>query len=335
MHCSKSELDLDLGLNKLYKLESIGIRDSSTGCLDDLKVEEFNKSIILKDGHYFVDLPWHEELINRVPSNSNIALSTLKRVLNSLEQKQLYSQYNEIFEQQLKDGIIESFSVDPSHYNEYIWIPHRPVIKTLEQVTTKIRPVFNCSLKIGENPSLNEAAYPGVDLMNSLFSLLCQFRSNKYVLLSDVRQAFLQIRLKQNSDKNRFCFFWYHNNQLLTFRYNTIVFGLASSPFILNYVIKYHADKYPQDITSDVLKHNFYVDNLVFTHSESSCLREVYDTANTRMNEGGFTLRSWNTNHEELREVMIKEGKMVEHAENSERVLGYLYEFKSDKLRLI
>ena len=122
MHCSKSELDLDLGLDKLYKLESIGIKDSSTGCLDDLKVEEFNKSIILKDGHYFVDLPWHEELIKKVPSNSNIALSTLKRVLNFLEQKQLYSQYNEIFEQQLKDGIIESFSVDPPQSLQQIYM---------------------------------------------------------------------------------------------------------------------------------------------------------------------------------------------------------------------
>ena len=38
-----------------------------------------------------------------------------------------------------------------------------------EQVTTKIRPVFNCSLKTNkELPSINEAAYTGIDLMGSI-----------------------------------------------------------------------------------------------------------------------------------------------------------------------
>ena len=73
---------------------------------------------------------------------------------------------------------------------DQIWIPHRLVIRTEANVTTKIRPVFNCSLKMGKSPSLNEAAFPGIDLMNNLLSLLLYFRSNFYVLLSDIAKAF-------------------------------------------------------------------------------------------------------------------------------------------------
>ena len=64
-----------------------------------------------------------------------------------------------------------------------IWIPHRPVIRNESNITTKIRPVFNCNLEIGKAPSLNEAAFPGIDLTNNLLSLLLCFRSNFYVLL--------------------------------------------------------------------------------------------------------------------------------------------------------
>ena len=55
--------------------------------------------------------------------------------------------------------------------------------------------------------SLNEAAFPGIDLMNNLLSLMLYFRSNCYALLPDIAKAFLQICLASEEDKNRFCFF--------------------------------------------------------------------------------------------------------------------------------
>ena len=79
--------------------------------------------------------------------------------------------------------------------SDQIWIPHRPVIRNEANVTTKIKPVFNCSLKMGKAPSLNKAAFSGIDLMNNLLSLLLYFRSNFHVVLSDIAKAFLQIRL--------------------------------------------------------------------------------------------------------------------------------------------
>ena len=80
--------------------------------------------------------------------------------------KRLVNKYQEEFYKQLEDGIIEEFKANPSDYDSHIWIPHRPIIRIEEQVTTKIRPVFNCSLKTDKTlPLLNEAAYPGLDLM--------------------------------------------------------------------------------------------------------------------------------------------------------------------------
>ena len=118
----------------------------------------------------------------------------------------LEEKYSAVFQQQLEDNIIERIPLTEDAKTNNIWVPHRPVIRE-DSVSSKIRPVFNCSLKTKRQlPSINEAAYPGVDLMNSLVQLLISFRPHKFSLLADVKQAFLQIKLKKEEDRNRFCF---------------------------------------------------------------------------------------------------------------------------------
>ena len=324
-----------MGLENLFNLESLGIRESSdASSVDELKIKEFKEGIEFRDGKYYVELPWYNELIEAVPSNHEIALAILRRVSKKLLLQNLTKNYGDVFRQQLTDGIIEEIKVDPPDYHQYIWIPHRPVFKEDLQVTTKMRVVFNCSLKVNQSPSLNESAFPGVDLLSSLFCLLCSFRSNQFAAIADIRQAFLQIKLKLEKDCNRFCFFWEENNQLRCFRYSSIVFGFSCSPFILNYVLKHHASTYPSDLCTQLLNSNFYMDDFIFTSSSPQELKEIYQTATHRLAEGGFELRSWNTNHPEIRKLMLEDGKAVEHSCHEERVLGYLYDFTQDTLRL-
>ena len=175
-----------------------------------------------------------------MPSNYKIALKVLDRVTSFLQKQNLVESYEEVFDKQLETGIIEEKEVSPQDYENYTWIPHRPVIKTEEQITTKIRPVFNCSLKTAkDSPSLNEAAYPGIDLMSSLLKLMLAFRTNKYTMLSDIKQAFLMIRLKNEFDKNRFFFFWKRGSKLVKYRYrkNCLWIYLFTIYFTLCYKI--------------------------------------------------------------------------------------------------
>ena len=173
------------------------------------------------------------------------------------------------------------------------------VIKTTPQSTTRTRPIFNASLKTGENPSINEAAYVGPNLLNDIASLLLYFRCDEYLLIADIRQAFHMIHLKSEEDKNRFCFFWREYGELVTYRYCTLPMGYSTWPFILNYVIKYHAAKYPNDICTQVLSRNLYCDNLIVTgHDEE--LYSLFRLTRERMLEGGFDLRSWASNSQTL-----------------------------------
>ena len=141
-----------------------------------------------------------------MPSNHRVALSVLNRVVYKLEQQKLLSDYVEVFHQQEREGIIERFEVVPEDFSKYIWIPHSLVFKMDEQTTTKTRPVFDCSLKTHGKYSLNEAAYPGINLMGDMLDLLLLFRSNKYIMLADICKAFLMIKIGSIEDRNRFCF---------------------------------------------------------------------------------------------------------------------------------
>ena len=95
-------------------------------------------------------------------------------------------------------------------------------------------------------------------------------------MLSDIKQAFLMIKLSNEQDKNRFCFFWKRGNKLVSYRYRTVVFGYTSSPFILNYVMKHHASTYPDYKCMQILVNKFYVDNLTTTGNDLNAMQGLY-----------------------------------------------------------
>ena len=75
-----------------------------------------------------------------VPSNHNAAFTILERVVKDLEKKDLYDQYLDIFKLQEDEGIIKEI-IPLEQFGNYIWIPHRPVLKFADQTTKKVRPM--------------------------------------------------------------------------------------------------------------------------------------------------------------------------------------------------
>ena len=153
-------------------------------------------------------------------------------------------------------------------------------------------------------------------------------------MLSDIKQSFLQISLARETDKNCFCFFMRGGDRLVTYRYKTIIFSFNASPFILYYVLKYHAEKYADDVFSKILKGNLYVDNMLVTRNNLNFSKEVYTKTQNRLEEVGFTLRSWNSNSKELQSIMTDQGNIASHGNSYEKVLGMKYMLEFDSLQV-
>ena len=63
-------------------------------------------------------------------------------------------------------------------------------------------------------------------------------------------------------------------------------------------------------------------------------MKDLYKECFDRMNEGGFLLRSWNSNCSKLREMFVEDECFVSHSNNYEKVLGYKYLIESDEFCL-
>ena len=150
-----------------------------------------------------------------------------------------------------------------------------------------------------------------------MIEILLRFKCNKYVMLKDLRKAFLMIKLKREEDKNRFCFFMKEEDELLCYRYNTLIFRFTTSPFILNYILKCHTEQYQPDEHTKILKNNFYVDNLHQTNNHPEELIAI-----DRLRESNFNEHSCNTKSEELKSIMAKENTICQH-EDWKKILGY------------
>jgi len=319
-------------IDKLFSVESLGISEKVEE-YDEKMIREFEAGIEKFENRYFVELPWTDK-ITRVDHNFDVSVAILNRVIENLKSKGLYKDYGSVIRKQVDEGILEEICIDDIDVRSHVWIPHRAVLKAELGVTTKLRIVLNCSIKRGNSVSLNEAAYPGVNLTSNLLELLVKLRSETYLVMADVRAAFLMIQLKKESDKNKFSIVWRNEEgKLLAFRYRTIVFGFVASPFILQNVIRYHVSSYPDDRCSRLLKENMYVDNLFFSGNDSEELLKLYEDACNRMAEGGFELRSWSTNCAQLEEQFQADNR-VPPEKTDPKVLGYRYNSETDQLKL-
>ena len=135
-----------------------------------------------------------------------------------------------------------------------------------------------------------------------IFELLLRFREYHVALIGDIEKAFLNIAIDP-SDRDYLRFHWVDNvseeqPRIVIYRFNRVVFGVNSSPFILNAVFRHHIETFKEADPEFVSKlvEGFYVDDLVTGCRTPHQAIELYEKAKVRMQEGGFRLRKWKSN---------------------------------------
>ena len=198
------------------------------------------------------------------------------------------------------------------------YLPHRPVIRKDAEIT-KVCVVYYVSCKDKQHGvSLNDCLLMGPSLTPLLFDLLISWRTHKVALVADIEKAFLNVEVDP-TDRDRLRFLWVddiqaQNPSILIYRLNRVVFGVNSSPFLLNAVLRHHIDQYDKvdtEFTSKIRK-EFYVDDWVSGANNVEAALDLYHKVKARMKEGGFNLRKWKSNDSHLAQTI----------ENSETEIG-------------
>ena len=280
-------------LDRLWDLDSVGIRDKDT------VLEAFEKNLSFKDGKYLVHLPWKEQH-GLLPDNFENCVARLSSQLKRLRKDpEILKEYDSVIQDQLQSGIIEQVDcakrpdVGRVHY-----LPHHGVTRR-DFLSTKLRVVFDASAKPSSNsPSLNKCLYSGTALTPTIFNVLLRFREKRIALVGGIEKAFVNVEVPEE-DRDVLRFLWVdsleeENSGLMFYRFCRVVFGVNTSPFLLNATLKYDISQYEADpgLVKNLLN-SFYVDDLVTgERGVEECL-SLYQKSKKCLSEGGFNLRKW------------------------------------------
>ncbi|GFS65219.1 DUF1758 domain-containing protein [Trichonephila inaurata madagascariensis] len=238
--------------------------------------------------------PGHPALYDKYDTAESRLRTATKRLIN----ENYFEAYDNVFQQWELDGVIEAVPIDQLA-KEVHYLPHRPVIKPSSN-TTKVRRVFDASFKKPGFASLNECLSVGPSLIHKILPLLLRLRFGAIGVIADVKQAFLQIRLR--TDVLRFL--WWENaecSKIRIYHHCRVVFGVSSGPFQLNATISYHLERekfQTESLRKTIghLKEGFYVDNLVTSVKDVTELEQLKSQSIEIMKGGAFELRCWASN---------------------------------------
>ena len=121
---------------------------------------------------------------------------------------------------------------------------------------------MDCSAHVKGCSSLNDCLAVGPSLVPLLLEIVLRLRLYKFVCAGDISKAFLRVGLK-DSDRDFTRFLWRKSfddplSPIIPYRFRVVLFGSASSPFLLQATINHHLSI----MGKSELSRNLYVDNL-------------------------------------------------------------------------
>ena len=120
-------------------------------------------------------------------------------------------------------------------------------------------------------------------------------------------------------DRDALRFLWFDdvtrdNPTEVVYRFCRLVFGITPSPFLLNATIEQHLSRYARkdsELARKLLK-SLYVDDLSGGEATVGKAFDTFLKSKKMMADGGFNLRKWSTNSNELRQkIQVSENRNV------------------------
>ena len=137
-----------------------------------------------------------------------------------------------------------------------------------------------------------------------LYNILLRFRLSGIATTSDIEKAFLNIEVDKR-DRDYLRFLWPEDPYDMEtayeiYRFSRVVFGVNSSPFLLNGTLRHHLNNY-QECDPEFVQQmidSLHVDDMVVSTNSVERAYTLYEKARDRLAQVGFKLRTWVTNDE-------------------------------------
>ncbi|KAJ8910531.1 hypothetical protein NQ315_013494 [Exocentrus adspersus] len=257
----------------------------------------------LENGSFQVNLPFrvndaHLQLGDSYSLASRRFFSLEKRLLKDEE---LHAQYKGFIKEYVDLGHAKyiQFEVGSKIYNsERCFLPHHGVVRE-SSTTTKLRVVFDASMKTSSGVSLNDLMLKGFPVQPELFDILCRFRTFNFVIIADIQKMYRMIRLnpEQMFLQN---ILWRDNKDepLKCIELQTVTYGTKSAPYLATRCLKQLAEdelqRYP--LAAEAILNQCYVDDILAGCNNEQQLLTLKEQLTDMLGLAGFKLHKWCSN---------------------------------------
>ena len=303
MNSQESEEDskLEKMIQLLYNSDFDGLSsDDKSLSQEEKDAVDIVTQGISKDGcQYIVPLPW-KLYPPELSDNRTYAMKRLEGLRRRFQLRpELIGQYDRILRAHVEKGYISKVSPGELDKARAWYLPHHPVFNPHKP--DKLRIVFDCAARY-KNKSINDCLHQGPDTIASLVGVLLRFRRSPVVIIADIEEMFLQVKL--NSDDQEWMrFLWWKDGEMgddiETFKMLVHPFGARSSPFCANFALKQTILDHKADLsemTIEVANNNIYVDDCIASVETIEDAQRVIAELSMVMRKGGFRMRKWLSN---------------------------------------
>lgn len=266
---------------------------------EEIQAEEYFVTTTTRhnDGKYVVRLPFRT--VPQLSANRRDPLAHFLRVEARLQKDpKSLELYNGYFADLYADGLM-SVARTPAPY----LLLHHAVHK--ESTSTRVRPVFDASSLDVSGQSLNSQLLPGPALQADLSQVLLRFRMQPIPLVADIKRMYNSVLIHPD-DRQYQHVLWRPTpeSQVLEFELNSVTFGVSPSAFLAQRAIRQlvldEGSDFP--LAAKALSTQIYVDDVVCSFPDIGTALSACDQLIQLTNRGGFQLRKFASNQEEVLE---------------------------------
>ncbi|XP_011859799.1 PREDICTED: uncharacterized protein LOC105557222 [Vollenhovia emeryi] len=253
-------------LLKFWELEEYPAEKSVKLSVEEQRCEEHFINTMSRDvsGRFVVRLPFRDNK-NQLGDSREIAL----RRLSYLERKfkinqEFYNQYSSFMREYIKLNHMSIVNSESTIMNP-TYLPHHGVLHEFS-LTTKLRVVFDGSVRTTAGISLNDTLMIGARLQDNLIDIMLRFRLHAIAITADLKKMYRQI-LVHEADKDYQRILWRSSvgEPIREFRLNTVTYGLSCAPFLAVRCVRHVANNADDRLmqASQVLLNDLYVDDIL------------------------------------------------------------------------
>lgn len=347
MHAQTDDNEL---LRKFWEIES-SVPERKILTSDEQRCEEIYTQTTVRDdsGRYVVNLPFRTDNPTCQHGRSrDLAIRRFQHLERKFEKDpEIKKQYSEVFHDYLNLGHMERVPANDLSKPSAVYLPHHAVIRN-DKTTTKVRIVFDASMKGTNGVSLNDDLMVGPTLQPPLRHIIMRWRLHPISLCADVIKMYRQVKISPaHADFHRVVWRDESASEIEEYRLLRVTFGTASAPYLavksLQQVAVDEGAQYPE--VSENIRNNFYVDDLMTGCQTIEEGLKLHKDMETVLTKGGFQLQKWISSCKELdRKISdrkVKVGEKIEEEQGKKdikmdeivKILGISWDREGDEFK--